>query len=50
MSSIVEKGIVLALGIFGGNKQAQATEEMIRLQKEAEKKQYQYDLDSFLLR
>ena len=47
MSSIVEKGIELALGIFGGNKQAQATEEMIRLQKEAEKKQYQYDLDSY---
>ena len=33
--------------IFGGNKSAKAAEEMVRLQKEAEKKQYQYDLDSY---
>ena len=45
--SYIEKGVELVLGIFGGNKQAKATEEMIRLQKEAEKKQYQYDLDSY---
>ena len=47
MSSLVEKGAELILGLIGGNKQAKATEEMIRLQKEAEKKQYQYDLDSY---
>ena len=47
MSSLVEKGAELIIGLIGGNKQAKATEEMIRLQKEAEKKQYQYDLDSY---
>ena len=47
MSSLIEKGAELVLGLIGGNKQAKATEEMIRLQKEAEKKQYQYDLDSY---
>lgn len=47
MSSLVEKGAELVLNLFGGNKQAKATEEMIRLQKEAEKKQYLYDLDSY---
>ena len=47
MSSLIEKGAELVLGLIGGNKQAKATEEMIRLQKEAEKRQYQYDLDSY---
>ena len=45
--SYIEKGAEFVLNLIGGNKQAKATEEMIRLQKEAEKKQYQYDLDSY---
>ena len=47
MSSLVEKGAELVLNLFGGNKQAKAAEEMARLQKEAEKKQYLYDVDVY---
>jgi len=45
--SLAEKGVELVLNLLGGNKQAKAAEEMARLQKEAEKKQYLYDLDSY---
>ena len=47
MSSLIEKGAELVIGWLGGNKQAQAAEEMARLQKEADKKQYLYDVDVY---
>ena len=44
---LVEKGIEFVLGIFGGNKSAKAAEELARLQKEADAKQFQYDTDVY---
>jgi hypothetical protein len=43
MSSLVELG----LNLLGINQQAKATEEMVRLQKEADEKQFQYDTDVY---
>ena len=42
-----DKIIEGVFSIFGGNKSAKAAEEMARLQAEAAKRQYQYDLDSY---
>tara|TARA_B100000945_G_scaffold137431_1_gene109746 strand:- start:2004 stop:2900 length:897 start_codon:yes stop_codon:yes gene_type:complete len=42
-----DKIIEGVFSLFGGNKSAKAAEEMARLQAEAAKRQYQYDLDSY---